>query len=98
MDREGLISAALLGVATGVRSMTPLAVVSWVVAPGSEPLHRSVLAFLARPAVRAGFALTVAAEAVGDKLPATPARTSPASWLGRVLLGGLAGALISVAT
>ena len=97
MDREGLISAALLGVAAGVRSITPVAVVSWVVAPGSRPLRRSPLAFLSQPAVRATCAVMVAAEAVADKLPITPARTAPGTWLGRVLLGGLAGAAISAA-
>jgi uncharacterized membrane protein len=43
------------------------------------------------------FTLLAVMELVGDKLPATPARTAPLGLSARVLMGGLCGATIAVA-
>src|ERR1700761_3660810 len=74
-----LFAAGLLGVSSGMRSMTPPA----------------VLALSGRltgvRAVRAGLCLAAVGELVGDKLPSAPSRTMPIAVVGRVGSGGVSG-------
>jgi len=85
------VLAFLIGVLVGLRSMTPLAVVSWAARLGRLHLENTWLAFL-------GFAytpyiLTVFAigELIADKLPKTPSRKAPPGFMARVLSGALCG-------
>jgi uncharacterized membrane protein len=87
--------AFLIGVIGGLRSLTPLAVVSWAARLGRLRLGSTWLAFL-------GFAftpyiLTVMAlgELVGDKLPKTPSRKTPGPFLFRIVSGALCGAALT---
>ena len=91
------VLAFLIGVATGLRSMTPVAVVSWAARLGRLHVENTWLAFL-------GFALTpylltalALGELIVDKLPKTPSRKVPVPFVGRIVLGALCGAALGAA-
>lgn len=91
--------AFVLGVATGLRSATPLAALTLAAQPERpRPLLRGIgrpwdrLAARPAPYLAGLFAL---GEYVGDKLPVTPARTAPAPLGGRIAFGALVGATVS---
>jgi uncharacterized membrane protein len=73
--------AALAGAAGGGRSIMPFAAMV-----ASAP---------ARGWVRAAVAAAAAGELVADKLPSTPSRLRPAPLTARLVLGGVAGALLA---
>jgi uncharacterized membrane protein len=76
-----LLAASLLGAATGMRSLLPLALLS---------LTRS------RPRdLRLLLVPLAAAELVGDKLPRTPSRLTPVPLGIRILAGGLGAAWLT---
>lgn len=86
---------AFLGVATALRSMTPLAVTGWATMAGRLPARTGLLGRLADPDVAGVLMLMAAGEFVVDKLPFTPARTSPPVWAARIVFAGAAGAITS---
>jgi uncharacterized membrane protein len=96
MDQRNhvLVAAGLLGAAAGSRSMTPPGVLAL-----TGRLTRS------RPIVL-GLTLAALGELIGDKLPATPSRTTPVAVVGRVgsgafcghKVGGSAGAVVGGVT
>lgn len=84
----------VLGVAGGLRSMTPLAAVA--LTHGAGPAEHGWRGW---PVLRHGWgqALVVCmagAELVGDKLPATPSRLAAPALAGRVVAAALAGAAL----
>ncbi|WIB66814.1 MULTISPECIES: DUF4126 family protein [unclassified Curtobacterium] len=86
--------ALLLGVFTGARSATPLAVLalqhdrpSLQGAWQQWPVFRS-------PVGRGALVASAAGELVADKLPVTPSRLKPGALLGRVTAGAIAGLVI----
>ena len=93
-----MILSLLAGLASGLRSLTPTAAVAWAAHLGSLDLSHSPLAFLAS-GLSVGI-LTVLAfgELVFDKLPSTPNRTAALGLSGRLVMGGLSGAALAVAT
>ncbi|WP_149404118.1 hypothetical protein [Dictyobacter arantiisoli] len=80
-DSEALKQASRLGIVAGLRSMTPLAVLTW-----SETE--------VAPKLKTITALLAAGELIGDKLPFTPSRLKPGSVLFRLTIGATAGALL----
>jgi uncharacterized membrane protein len=86
-----------IGFVAGLRSMTAPAAVSWAAATGSLRLEGTSLAFMASWITVAIFTLAALAELVTDKLPKTPRRTKPGPLIGRIILGGLSGACLSIA-
>lgn len=86
--------ATLLGIATGIRSMTPLAAISWAASSRrmSLPDHPP-FSFLAERRVSNILVLSAAGEYVADKLPITPPRTGRGPLLVRILLGTVVGAV-----
>jgi uncharacterized membrane protein len=92
-----LLAISLLGFATGLRSMTPMAVLCWFAYLGYLPVSGTWAGWTARLAVAIGFTVLALGEYVGDKLPRTPNRTSPGPLVVRVVLGGLAGAISATA-
>ncbi len=74
--------ASWLGFVTGLRSMTPSALLAWT----SDRPSTALKAFTGFLAV---------GEFVGDKLPMTPSRLNEGPFLGRIAFGALAGALVS---
>lgn len=91
------ISTPLLGVSTGIRSFTPLAVAAWFAHQERLPLKGTWASWIGHP-VSVGL-LTAGAigEYVGDKLPNTPNRTSPMGLFGRLSTGALVGAIVATA-
>lgn len=87
--------AAQLGLATGLRSMTPLAALSRAASSGSAPAPSgSPLQFLGNRVVARLLLLLAAGELVADKLPMIPRRTMPAPLIGRIGLGALCGVVV----
>lgn len=86
-----------LGFATGLRSLTPPAVVAWAAHLGWLNLGNSPLAFMGSTIALIIFSLLAVVELISDLLPQTPKRTAAAPLTARILLGGLCGACISAA-
>jgi uncharacterized membrane protein len=87
--------ALLLGVATGLRSQLPLAVLAVEASqdrfdPGGGPLAR----VLESRGGLAGLVAAAAAELVADKLPVTPSRLSAGPFLRRLTVGAAVGAAV----
>jgi uncharacterized membrane protein len=91
-----LILAAGIGFVAGLRSLTAPAAVSWAAHLGWLDLQGSPLAFMGSTAAVAIFSMLALAELVADKLPRTPNRTTPGPLMARIVMGGLAGACISI--
>jgi uncharacterized membrane protein len=85
-----------LGIVAGLRSLTAPAAVTWAACLGWLDLHGTPLAFMGSRVAVVIFSLAAVAEYVADKLPRTPSRTKPGSVIGRMVLGGLAAACLSV--
>jgi uncharacterized membrane protein len=92
-----MIWYVLLGISTGMRTMTAMAVLCWFAWLRLVP--QDGWAFWAGNLVSAiVFTLLALGEYVGDTLPFTPRRTLPPLLLGRVVFASLAGALAAHAT
>lgn len=90
-----LARAALLGLLSGSRSATPLAVLA--VNHGDEEARgawQSWRLFRWWPG-RAAFVVAGVGELVGDKLPATPSRIAPGPLVGRVAAGAVVGLAVA---
>jgi uncharacterized membrane protein len=85
-----------IGFVAGLRSLTAPAAVSWAAHLGWLDLHGSSLAFVGSTLTVVILSLAALAEYVADKLPATPSRTKPGPLIGRMVLGGLSGACLTV--
>jgi uncharacterized membrane protein len=93
-----LALAAVIGIVAGLRSLTAPAAVSWGAHLGWLGLDGSPLSFMSSTAAVAILSVLALAELVADKLPRTPSRTRAGSLLGRILMGGLAGACLAVSS
>lgn len=78
--------AALLGAASGIRSMAGFAILTTSDAPPRGSPFRS-------PVVRGAATAALAGEALADKLAHLPARTQPFPLVGRMALGGAAAGI-----
>ena len=93
-----LLLALTIGFVAGLRSLTAPAAVSWAAWDGGLNLQGTPLEFMGSGVAVAIFTLAALAEYVADKLPRTPNRTSAGPLIGRIVLGGLSGAALSVAS
>ena len=87
----GLLHAFLIGVITGLRSMTGPAAVSWAAHLGWIDLSSTPLAFLGYSATPYILSLFALGELIVDKLPKTPSRKAPPGFIARVVLGTFSG-------
>src|SRR5580692_9276681 len=90
-----LLLALLIGVVSGLRSVTAPAVVAWAAHRNWLHLHNTALSFMASTAAVVIFTLLAVAELVADKLPFTPIRLKPPGLIARIVLGALSGATIA---
>lgn len=97
IESHVLVLALLIGVADGLRSMTPPAVVAWSAHRQWITLRDTPLAFMASTAAVVVTIVLALVELVGDKLPSTPARTAGLGLVSRIALGGLSGAAVAAA-
>jgi uncharacterized membrane protein len=89
-----LLIAAGIGMVAGLRALTAPAAVSWAAHLGWLHLQDSHLWFMGSAIAVAIFSLAAAGEYVIDKLPKTPSRTAPPSFIIRVLVGGFCGVCV----
>jgi uncharacterized membrane protein len=92
-----LLAIPLLGVTTGLRAMTPMAVLCWFAYLGYLPLEGTWAAWMASVAAVAMFTLLALAEIVADKLPRAPDRISLGPLTARLVFGGLIGSIAATA-
>jgi uncharacterized membrane protein len=85
-----------IGIVAGLRSLTAPAAVSWAAHLGWLNLQGSPLAFMGSKAAVALLTLLALLEYVADLLPRTPKRTTLGPLITRIVLGGLAGACVSI--
>ncbi len=92
-----LLAIPLLGLATGLRTFTSIAVLCWYAYFGNLSVDGTWAAWTARLWVAIAFTVLAVGEYVGDKLPKTPNRTAPAPLIARVAVGGLVGSICATA-
>ena len=88
--------AAAIGFTSGLRTFTPLALVSWLALWGWIPLSGSRLWFFGTPTGAILVSILALGELIGDKLPKTPARVTAGPLVARVLTGALSSTAISL--
>ena len=94
---EALFLAFLIGVVSGLRSLTAPAVVAWAAHRNWLPLQKTPLAFLGSTAALIIFIVLAIGELIADQLPSTPSRTKPPGLIARIVLGGLCGSALTAA-
>jgi uncharacterized membrane protein len=90
-----LIAIPLLGLVTGMRSMTAMAVLCWFAYKGDLSLDDTWASWAAKLATAIIFTVLALGELVADKLPQTPNRIAPGPLLVRVVMGGLIGSIVA---
>jgi uncharacterized membrane protein len=85
----------VLGMMTGFRTMTPIAVVCWFAYLGHLPVDGTWAFWSAKLVAALLFTVLAIAEYVGDKLPQTPNRTAPGPLVARLAFGWLVGAVVA---
>jgi uncharacterized membrane protein len=88
-----VVAIPLLGGLTGLRTMTPMAVLCWFACAGNLEVHRSWAFWTTKLVTAVVFTVLAVGELIGDKLPKTPNRTSPFPLMARIVFGGLVGAI-----
>ena len=83
-----------VGVAAGLRSLSPPAVVAWAAHLGWMKLNGSPFAFMGSTITVVIFSLLAVLELIGDLRPSTPKRTAPMPLIARILMGSLCGACV----
>jgi uncharacterized membrane protein len=87
-----------IGFASGLRSLTPPAVVAWTAHLGWLNLNNSPLAFMGWIITVVIFSLLALVELFTDLQPSTPKRTAPVPLIARILMGALCGACVCAAS
>ena len=90
-----LIAIPLLGTVTGMRSMTPMAVLCWFAYLGHLPVDGTWAFWTAKLSTAIIFTVLAAAELVADKLPKTPDRIALGPLMARLCLAVLLGAIVA---
>lgn len=88
-----LVAIPLLGGLTGLRTMTPIAVLCWFSWLGHLDVYGTWASWTNSAISVAVFTVLAIGELIGDKLPNTPARTSAFPLIARIIFGGLVGAI-----
>ncbi len=92
-----LIAIPLLGVSTGLRSMTPMAVLCWFSYLGYLPVDGTWAQWTQHLWIAILLTVLAAAENAADKTRWIPDRIAPPLLLWRVVLGGIAGSIAACA-
>jgi uncharacterized membrane protein len=88
-----MLAIPVLGMMTGLRSMTPIAVVCWFAYTGHLPVGGTWAFWTGRLVTVVLFTLLAVGELTADKLPKMMNRTDPAPLVARLVFGGLVGAV-----
>jgi uncharacterized membrane protein len=92
-----MLAIPLLGLATGLRTMTPIAVLCWFAFLGYLPVEGTWAFWTARVVAVVVFSIFALGEYIGDKLPQTPNRTAPFPLLARLGFGSFLGCIVTTA-
>lgn len=92
-----LVAIPLLGLCTGCRTMTPIALICWYAHFGYLPVSGTWAFWAASPIAVWVFTLLAIGEYIGDKLPKTPSRISAFPFIARLCFGGLVGRIVATA-
>jgi uncharacterized membrane protein len=84
-----------LGIATGMRTMTAIAVVCWAAYLGDLPVEGTWAFWTAKLVSVIVFTAFALGEYVADTLPSTPSRTAPMGMIPRVSFGILVGVVMA---
>ena len=90
-----MLRAILMGLATGQRSMTPLAALASAARRGRLPHDNAEARLMSLPLIAAGGVAMAAAEMAGDKMKSAPDRTVFLGLLARTITSGFAGATLA---
>src|ERR687894_1922363 len=90
--------ALLIGMTAGLRTLAPVAVMSWAAHAGWLPLQGTWLAFLGANITAYVASALALGELVTDKLPKTPSRKVPVQFTARIFSGALCGAALAAPT
>ncbi|KPH05763.1 DUF4126 domain-containing protein (plasmid) [Rhizobium acidisoli] len=93
-----LLLALLIGVISGLRTMTAPAAVAWGAALGWFDLSQTPLAFMGYRWTPWIFTILAVTELAADQLPSTPSRKVPMQFGARIVSGALSGAAIGAAS
>lgn len=88
-----LFAVPLLGALTGLRTLTPMAVLCWFAYLGHLPVQDTWAFWTAKLVTVVVFTVLAFGELIGDKLPRTPDRIAPLPLAARLVFGGLVGAI-----
>lgn len=88
-----LFAIPLLGFITGLRPMIPMAVLCWFSYTGNLPLDDTWAAWTGKLSTTIIFTVLAVVEIVTDKVPKNPNRINPVPLAGRLVFGGLIGAI-----
>ena len=86
--------AFLIGIAAGLRALTPAAFVCWAARLGWLKLQGTPLAFLGYAVTPWIFTIAAIGELINDKLPKAGSRKVPPAFIARIVMGALCGAAI----
>jgi uncharacterized membrane protein len=92
-----LILAFLIGIICGLRTLMGPAIASWGAGLGWFSLEGTSMHFMSSAITRWIFTIAEIGELINDKLPKTPSRKVPPQFIGRVIMGALAGATLGPA-
>jgi uncharacterized membrane protein len=92
-----MLAIPLLGLTTGLRSMTPMALICWYAYFGWLPVEGTWAQWTARFWVAIAWSVLAVAELVADKMPWMGDRTARGPLLFRLAMGGLAGSIAATA-
>jgi uncharacterized membrane protein len=92
-----LLLAFLIGVVTGLRSLTGPAVTAWAAHLGWLNVAATSMRFMSSFITVTVFTLLAVLELIADKLPSTPSRTAALGLGARIVMGGLCGATVVAA-
>ena len=90
-----LIAIPLLGLVTGLRTMTAMAVLCWFAYAGHLPVDGTWAFWSGKLVTAIVFTLLAIGEYIVDKLPKTPDRTAPGPLAARLVFAGLVGAIVA---
>ena len=86
-----MFHSLLIGMAGGMRALSPLAAVSIAANRGALPADNGAPPFLGHPLVVAGTVALAAGELLGDKLPSSPDRIIAPGLAARAITGAITG-------
>lgn len=90
-----ILAVPLLGVGTGMRTFLPMTVLCWFAYLGYLPLDGTWAFWAATLTAAIVFTILATIELIADKQPWISDRTSAGPLLGRLVFGGLVGAIVA---